>query len=256
MSIPDTSWSAIVLAGQRPSGDPMADRFGVRFKAHIPVDGVPMLARVVEAARAVPAIGRVIVIAQDERVMDVLAPGEATFSQGGAGISASVEAVAGSDAAPWPVLITTADHPLLTPAMLRHMLDFSAQGDLAVGMVERDTVLRAYPENRRTWLRMRDGHWTGANLFALRTERVRSALALWAQVEQDRKKAWKLFARFGPALFLRALTRTVGMRSGLALAGRRLGLDARLVDLPFAEAAIDVDKPSDHALAEAILSRR
>ena len=37
-------------------------------------------------------------------------------------------------------------------------------------------------------------------------------------------------------------------------AGRRLGFDARPVALAQAEAGIDVDKPSDHALAEVILA--
>jgi hypothetical protein len=37
---------------------------------------------------------------------------------------------------------------------------------------------------------------------------------------------------------------------------KRLGLKVAPVFLPFAEAAIDVDKPSDHALAERILKKR
>jgi hypothetical protein len=42
----------------------------------------------------------------------------------------------------------------------------------------------------------------------------------------------------------------------LQRAGARLGFTARLIALPIAEAAIDVDKPSDHQLAEAILTAR
>jgi hypothetical protein len=38
--------------------------------------------------------------------------------------------------------------------------------------------------------------------------------------------------------------------------GKRYGLAARPVVLPFAEACIDVDKPSDHAQATLILERR
>jgi hypothetical protein len=97
---------------------------------------------------------------------------------------------------------------------------------------------------------------SGANLFALNTAAAQGALTLWAEAERDRKKAWKLFLHFGPWLALRALTRTIDLTHALELAGRRLGLSAQLVALADAEAAIDVDKPSDHELAEAIVSAR
>ena len=52
---------------------------------------------------------------------------------------------------------------------------------------------------------------------------------------------------------LRALTRSIGLADALARVGGRFGVKARLIPLDYAEAAIDVDKPSDHALAEEIL---
>jgi hypothetical protein len=131
-----------------------------------------------------------------------------------------------------------------------------ATGDVAVAMVERQRLEAAYPGNKRTWLRFADGDWSGCNLFALTSGSARPALLLWAEAEQDRKKAWKLFLHFGPLLALRAITRTIGLAAALEKAGKRLGLTARLVPMRFAEAAIDVDKPSDHALAEQILKRR
>ena len=82
------------------------------------------------------------------------------------------------------------------------------------------------------------------------------ALDLWADAEQDRKKAWRLFLHFGLRLASRALTRTIGLRRALDLAGKRLGLEARLVEMSDPVAAIDVDKLSDHMLAEKILAER
>jgi hypothetical protein len=57
-------------------------------------------------------------------------------------------------------------------------------------------------------------------------------------------------------LALRALTRTITLGMAMRNAGWRLGFYARPVPLPFPEAGIDVDKPSDHALAEQILRAR
>lgn len=253
-------WTAIVLAGQRPGPDRLAQHFDMEWKALVPVAGEAMVTRVVRTLHTVPEIGRIVVLAQEPGVLEaaVRAGGGADILTSGAGISSSILNHAGTPAAPWPVFVTTADHPLLTAEMVRHFLAEAAgeQRDVAVGMVERATMLAAYPDNKRTWLRFADGHWSGANLFALRTERARTALTLWSEAEQDRKKAWKLFLHFGPWLALRAITRTIGLARALRQAGRRLGLTAHLVAMPMAEAAIDVDKPSDHALAEDILGRR
>lgn len=254
-----TGWTALVLAGQRPGIDPLAHAFGTEWKALVDVGGQPMLHRVVRTLLACPQVDRIVIAAQ---APDLFATGwlaadpRISFTQSQRGISHSIAAVAGTPAAPWPVLVTTADHPLLTPDMVASFLTGAGAADVAVGMVERRTMLASYPDTKRTWLRFRGGAYSGANLFALRTAKAQAALNLWAQAEQDRKQALKLFWHFGPLLALRAITRTITGPDALRTAGRRLGLDATLVALPQAEAAIDVDKPADHALAETILSAR
>jgi GTP:adenosylcobinamide-phosphate guanylyltransferase len=258
MTGPPEGWTAIVLAGQRPGVDRLAEHFDQQWKALISVGGIPMVTRVVATLHAVPEIARIVVLAQEPAVLQraVEAGGGATIITSSSGISDSIRQTAGREEAPWPVLVTTADHPLLTPEMVRAFIADAAGVDLAVGMVERRVLEATYPLNKRTWLKLKGGHWSGANLFALNTVATRSALDLWAEVEQDRKRVWKLFLRFGPWLAFRALTRSIGLDRAMEKAGRRLGLRAKLVALPFAEAAIDVDKPSDHALAEAILQAR
>jgi GTP:adenosylcobinamide-phosphate guanylyltransferase len=258
VTVPVARWTAIVLAGQRPGEDPLAKHFGQEWKALIPVGGKQMVTRVLETLHATPEIGQIVVLAQQPAVLQhaVEAGGGATIITSSAGISDSIRQTAGREEAPWPVFVTTADHPLLTPAMVSAFLAQAGGADLAVGMVERRVFEASYHDNKRTWLKLSDGHWSGANLFALNTVATRNALDLWAEVEQDRKRVWKIFLRFGPWLAFRALTRSIGLVAALDKAGRRLGLTAKLVAMPFAEAAIDVDKPSDHALAESILAAR
>jgi GTP:adenosylcobinamide-phosphate guanylyltransferase len=255
-------WTALLLAGQRPGTDPLAAHCSETWKALVSVGGEPMLSRVARTLLASPSIDRIVVLAQSPEALTarpdtawLASEPRIAFAASIASISQSVSNVAGS-AAPWPVLVTTADHPLLTPEMVEDFIADTRGVDIAVALVERRTLLARYPGNRRTWLKFRGGAYSGANLFALTGERARAALELWAGVEQDRKKGWKLVAAFGPWLLLRALTRTITLQSGLAAAGRRLGLSARAVVLPQAEAAIDVDKPADHKLAEAILTAR
>lgn len=251
-------WSALVLAGNRPKGDALAAQFGATAKALIGFEGQPMLSHVVAALRATPQISHIVVIAQETAMLEnaVALGGGAMLLVSGAGISNSIKALAGSRDLPFPILVTTADHPLLDPGTISNFLNGASDADVAIGMVEREVLTSRYPDNRRTWLKFSDGYWSGANLFALQTARCLPALELWARAEQDRKTAWKLSLHFGPWLAVRALTRTIGLADALAHAGKRLGLKAQLVALDTPEAAIDVDKPEDYDLAVEIRQKR
>jgi GTP:adenosylcobinamide-phosphate guanylyltransferase len=248
-----------LLAGQRPGVDPLAQAFGEQWKALVKVNGEAMLSRVARTLLASPSVTRVLVVAQQP---EILFTGDCAWlaheprvgtAISTSGIAVSVAALAGTDAAPWPVLVTTADHPLLTPAMVEAAIAGVGEADVGVGVVSSRTLLAAYPDNRRTWLKFAGGQWTGANLFALASEKAMPALLAWSEVERDRKKALKLIWHFGPLLAIRAVTRTITLAGALAKAGRKLDTRVVPIDLPFAEAGIDVDKPSDHALAEQIL---
>jgi GTP:adenosylcobinamide-phosphate guanylyltransferase len=256
-------WTAVLLAGQRPGVDPLASHFGESWKALVPVAGEAMLSRVARTLLATPMIARVVVVAQDPQALTarddtgwLLREPRVAFWAGSGSIARSVAMVAGCDAAPFPILATTADHALLTRAMVERFLTDAEGADAAVGVVERRTILAAYPESKRTWLRFRGGAYSGANMFALTGPRALRALDVWASVEQDRKKGWRIVAAFGPLLLLGALTRTLSFAGALRRAGKRFGLVAKPVVLDVAEAAIDVDKPADHALAERILAQR
>ena len=250
-------WTCIVLAGQRPGVDALSDHFGVRWKALIPLRGEPMITRVIHVLRSCPDIGQIIVLTQDiEAIGQAIGDADGvTIAKSEDGISHSIKHVIEQQSCAWPVLITTADHPLLTQQMIAEFIR-NADGDLAIAMVERQNMLASFPDAKRTWLRFADGAWSGANLFALRSDKALRALDLWASVEKDRKQAWKLLLHFGPYLAFRAITRTIGLRGALAKAGRRVGLTAKLVPMSDPVAAIDVDKVADHALAEMILGKR
>lgn len=262
-----TGLTAILLAGSRPGRDPIADAAGVPAKPLARVGGLPMIDRPARALLAHPAIGRLVILTQQA---DLFAADEATrwlaehpavtFARSGSGISQSLLDLLDDGQMPrplpLPLLVTTADHVLLDAAMLDQFIAAAQGADLAVGLVERTTLLAHYPQSRRTWLKFRDGWWSGANLFWLGSDRVRTALALWRTVEQDRKKGWRVIAAFGPLLLVGALLRLYTLAGGIRRAGRRLGLNARLVPMAQAEACIDADKPEDIILIETILASR
>jgi hypothetical protein len=85
---------------------------------------------------------------------------------------------------------------------------------------------------------------------------VLPAIGRWGAVEQDRKKGWRLLAALGPALMLGAVMKLRTIHESAAAIGRKLGITLRIVEMSNPIAAIDVDKPLDHALVEDIIAGR
>ena len=251
-----SKWTAVLLAGSRPDGDPLTRSMMLGHKALIPVGGEPMVLRPLRALLASPEVSEVIVLTQKPSdLRPVLPDGDrVTIRASERTIAETIAKLIANRAAEFPVLITTADHALLDPDMVAEFTSKAGGADLAIGVVERAPMLARFPNAKRTWLKFRGGSYSGANLFALGSERVLPAIDRWRSVEQDRKKGWRVLAALGPVLLLGAMLRLRTLQQSVDSIGRKLGLSIRIVEMGNPAAAIDVDKPEDHALVEAILA--
>ncbi len=248
-------WTALLLAGSRPGGDPFAAAHGVAAKALISVAGEPMILRPVRALLGNVRIGQVRVLAQDGAVLTPVLPDDArlTVEPSRATIAATIEAIIADPATRWPLLVTTADHALLTSAMIDDFCVRAQGADLAIGLVDRGALMARLPQTRRTWIGFRDEAVSGANLFALGSPKAARAVRLWREIEQDRKQGWKLLAMLGiPGLM--GLARLWSLDKVVRKIGRKLGLSIRAIRLNDPLSAVDVDKPADLALVEQIVA--
>lgn len=257
--------TALVLAGRRGPDDPVAVAAGLSHKCMVPANGVPMLARVVEALAASGSIGTIAVSIEDADLAGSLATLSRQRDDGQllvfpSAATPSLSALVAAEALdhPFPLLITTADHALLTP----DLIDFFASAtletgaDIVAGLVSAEVLLNAYPQTKRTFLQFRDGQYSSCNLFCVLTEAGLGVLDFWGRIERDRKRPWRIARAFGIGTLVAYLLGRLTLEQGLARLSRTLGVAARAVVVPTAEAAIDVDKPSDLALVEEILRRR
>ena len=248
------SWTAVVLAGSRGTADPVAQARGVSHKAFAEIAGKPMIAHVLDTLNAAPSVDATIVVIE-RSAPELPRPGVRRLD---AARSPSLSALAGFEAAGAPVLVTTADHPLLTVEMVEYFL--AAATDLGVdvvaGVALRPVVEQAGSTARRTYLRFSDGAISGCNMFALMTPESRAALTYWRLFEDKRKSPLKMAWSVGPFTLIRYVLGLLSTKAAAAALGRAAGCRAALVMLPFPDAAHDVDKPDDLAFAEARLAAR
>ncbi|MDF2094648.1 nucleotidyltransferase family protein [Aquibaculum arenosum] len=262
---PPGTVTALVLAGQRGPDDPVARHSGQRWKALAPVAGRPMVERVLDALLAARSIDKIAVAAptpdllsEIEGLRPALESGRIVMLPTGAGPAGSVAAGWKQLGYPCPTLVTTADHALLTPALIDAFCarSLAQESDIDAALVPASAIRAAFPESRRTFLRFREESYSGANLFALKRPAAADAIAFWQSVEQDRKRPWRIARRVGPGTLLAYLLRRLTLEHAMGRLSRVAGAQARTVILPEAWAAVDVDKPEDLALAERILASR
>ncbi len=237
------SFSALILAGSRGGIDPLAAYAGVSHKALIVLEGQTLLARVAQALRDAGAT-RIAVSVSDDAVRSEAVALGLTVLTAASGPSLSVRE--GIEALGTPLLVTTADHALLQPDWITGFLaDAPPEADVAALLARQDVIEAAAPGTRRTYLRFADGAWSGCNLFHFATPRSVAALDLWAQVEADRKRPWRIVRKLGLGTLARYLSGRLTLVAAIAHLGRLAGLNAAAVSTPFGLAAVDVDKPAD-----------
>lgn len=256
--------NALILAGSRGPDDPMAKAAGVSHKALLPVAGVPMLLRVVESVRALPGVARLYVCIEDARVVSGV-PALGALERDGvlevvpaaASPAASVAAALRRIDLKQPLLVTTGDHPLLTPAILQRFVQAAPQAcDIAVALAPADVVAAAYPGAIRTFYRLGKQRFSGCNLFLVRSANAARVADFWRRMETHRKRPLRLIWEVGPLALLSVLLGLMNAEQAFAYLSRKAGAVIRHVELPVADAAVDVDKPADLELVERIFARR
>lgn len=241
----------LVLAGQRASVlDPLCSEFGVEYKVQTPIANKPMLNWVKEAL-----IGA-------ELAQPFLISGYPLAREGwidmGSGDGPADSALIALRGANMPCLMTTGDHPLLTSEMVRAFIDGAQQtgADFCVGLASQKTIEADYPATERTYLKFSDVSVSGCNLFYIANKKGLAALEFWREAQHLRKHPLKLAKKIGFGLGIKYAAGKLSIGDAFAEAGHKIGITAAPVLLSFSEAAIDVDKVSDHELVEKILLQR
>lgn len=156
-----------------------------------------------------------------------------------------------------PVLVTTADHPLLRADIVDDFLQRSlASGaDVGVGLTDYASIRARFPAAKKTVTRFRDGGYCGCNLFTFMTPASQRVAAAWRRVEEQRKNPLRIISQLGWWSLLRYLLGWMTLNQALAKLSQRLGVRIAPVHLPYPEAAIDVDSIADQQLVEGITGR-
>jgi GTP:adenosylcobinamide-phosphate guanylyltransferase len=261
---PDIKITALIMAGKR-SGvlDPLAERAGVAQKAVVPVNGMPMIERVVAQVSACPAVGAIRIVAHEAEeiaglpaVAKLIADGRLTFAEGKFNIVDSV--FSGAEGAEFPLLITTADNCLVTPEGYGEFIAkcLAAKAGGAAGLARREDVQAADPVGQKRFYEFRDGAFSNCNMYWLGSEHALGAAEIMREGGQFVKFPSRIIKAFG---FMNLIRFRMGWGSKEKLfdqISRQFGIKLVPVELSDGHYAIDVDNERTFAVTEKILKRR
>ena len=242
--------AVLILAGQREGvTDPLCEAADVSHKAEIPIAGVPMLERVIFAITQSGLSDNLYISGYSGSKLKQVSNGKGPADSVALGLAEIDQ---------YPCLITTCDHALLSADMVQSFVDGAklTGTDICVGLATQKIIEAEYPETKRTYLRFSDEAVSGCNLFYIANAEGLKAIAFWQSVQHLRKSPLKLAKKVGVGVGIKYAAGRLSLRGAFDYAADRIGITAAPVLLPFAEAAIDVDKPSDLELVETILQAR
>ncbi|MBV9271252.1 MAG: NTP transferase domain-containing protein [Candidatus Eremiobacteraeota bacterium] len=247
--------NVVVLAGGPPD-ELAAHTSGAPNKAYVKIAGKTLLQRTIEPLRAARSVSRIIVVTPPEAFSHSAALLADERRPDGKRIRDSLQSglaqLAGND----NVLIATSDLPVLTSEAVD---DFIARvhqrdADLSYGCLEKSVHMAAYPEVPHTWVRLKDGTYCGGGLMAMKPRVFPSLSRFIEQLGQARKNPLRLASLFGWDILLRFAIRRVAVADAEERASKILGAPTRAIISPYAESAVNVDRVSDIALAEKLIS--
>jgi molybdopterin-guanine dinucleotide biosynthesis protein A len=264
MAAEQLKMTAVVLAGQRDGEDELAQYAGVSCKAFAEIGGKPMLLRVLETLLASPCVGDVFLCGPDKERLEQQGEIErriraADVSWLPPGDSPSASAYDALRLLPPDdrVLLTTADHPLLSASIVSEFCDRSAEkdADVVIGLVPYALVQEKFPAMKKTVLRFRGSGLCGCNLFAFLTPAGREASNFWRRLESRRKNPLHMIRFLGWLTVVKYLLGRLRLEDALDTFSARLGIRVQAAMLTNGDAAVDVDSVSDYQIVRERFSR-
>ncbi|HTU70709.1 MAG TPA: NTP transferase domain-containing protein [Candidatus Baltobacteraceae bacterium] len=247
--------TAVVLAGGGPD-EVAALQPGAINKAFVRIGGIALVERTLRALRASTLVGRIIVVAPQAVHADAALAGADERRADGTKIQISLSNGLALLPPDEIVLVSTSDLPILTPDCVDDFIEhaYDVDADIGYGCVERTVHEALFPEVPHTWARLREGTYCGGGLIAIKPRALPALERFIERLGAARKNPLQLASLFGWDVMARFAFGRLSIASAERRASQLLGASVCAIVSPYPETGVNVDRASDVALAERLVS--
>jgi GTP:adenosylcobinamide-phosphate guanylyltransferase len=245
--------NVIILAGNQPIKT-WDDRGN---KALYQIQGKMMVEYVIEAARGVPDIGKIILVGNKSELEGPLSSKVDAIIDSCGSVTENILLGINYFGSKDYVLICSSDIPFITPEALEDFINCSrATGaDFCYPVVEKNENDKKFPDMERTYVKTKEGFFTGGNIFYINPEVVKRCLVIADKLIGARKNPFKMAKIVSMGLLINLALGNLSIKKVEKRFSKILGIKARAVISAYPEIGNDVDKPADVVAAIAHLAR-
>ncbi|MFZ5945282.1 MAG: NTP transferase domain-containing protein [Bacillota bacterium] len=250
---------AIILAGSLNNGQ-LKECSSEPNEALIKIGSKCMVEYVVDALKNARLVKGIILVGPKDGLRSIYENDqEVTIVEGGATI---IQSLLNSfnvldETTEDKVLIVTSDIPLITGNIIDKFLEKGSKegADLIYPIVRKSLNEAKYPKVRRTYVRFKEGIFTGGNIFLVNPKIVRPRINSAEELVELRKSPFKLLNYIGYTYILKYLLRNLTIKEAEERVSQLLKINGKVIEVLDPEIGVDVDKPNDLELVESIINK-
>ncbi len=251
---------AIVIAGGIPEPDePLYPYTKGKPKALLDLCGKPMIQWVLDALQGALSIDRIVIVGlPDDSSLKANKIISFVPNQGGMldNVRNGVMKILEVNPEAQHVVLASSDIPGISPEKVDWIVNNALQTDHDVYycVVSRQVMESRYPLSKRSYVRLRDVEVCGGDINVIRSALVKGNDVLWERIVAARKNAFKQAALLGYDTLLMLLFRAITLDGAVKKVSKRIKINGRVLLCPYAEIAMDVDKPHQFEIMRADLA--
>lgn len=248
--------NVILLAGAANTG-PLKDTSPVTNEALIDIGGKPMIQFVLDGLRQSKEVQRIVVVAPPGEIEPHVQGQDLEFVPSAGHIIDNILVAARTLPKDVQVLIATCDIPLINGEIIDGLVDLCRQkpAELYYPIVEKTIGEAKYPHVKRTYVTLREGVYTGGNLFLVDPKVIEATAPRARKFLDYRKNPLKMAGLLGFTFLIRyMILKNLNLSELEKKVSGMWDLNGAVIICPWPEVGIDVDKPSDLELARAVLT--
>jgi len=236
----------VILAGSSKAPDSLTLTMDDPRKALLQINGRPMLSYVIDALRETGCMRHLVLVGLFEDDIPNLNTGcTVTYLPNQGSIVDNMLSAINALSGPEQTIVCGCDIPLLTKEAVRDFIQRAeASGaDFCYPVVRQETMEERFPGSGRSFRKLADGAFAGGDICLVSPDLVRRNNKLARTLAANRKELWGLVKALGPGIILRFLFHHLRIKDAERRINKILRCSCKAIISPYAELAMDVDKP-------------
>jgi GTP:adenosylcobinamide-phosphate guanylyltransferase len=255
----------LVLVGKSKHDEDLFKLYKKRripLKALLPLHGKPMLEWVIDAIRGSKTIRRIFIVGMEEEqfpsddIIFIPHPPESKVTD-------KLQAfgdwfIENEGEQPEFVAIANGDIPTVNSAAIDYFIEnaLTMDTDFVQSVVTKELMEKTFPKSGRSFYDFNRTRICAGDLYLFRSSKFAKAKRKLQKIQEKRKNFFLIVFFLSPFKAIKAMKGKLTLKKAEKIFKRALGIRGKSLVVPFAEVAMDVDKPDQYELAVQYLNKK